>query len=54
MLERCLSVPGDNGSSISSSCTTPIADASLAVLLPTQSMLVLLKLGAPMNRLPPE
>jgi hypothetical protein len=48
-------VPGDNGSSIcsSSSCTESIADPPL-VLLPAQTMLVLPKLGAPMNWLPPE
>jgi hypothetical protein len=52
-------VPGDNGSSICCwSCTAPIAGASLALPVPppppAQSMLVSLKLGAPMNRLPPE
>jgi hypothetical protein len=52
-------VPGDNGSSICCwSCTAPIASASLALPLPpsppAQSMLVSLKLGASMNRLPPE
>jgi hypothetical protein len=52
-------VPGDNGSSICCwSCTAPIAGASLALPLPppppAQSMLVSLKLGASMNRLPPE
>ena len=48
-------VPGDNGSSIcsSSSCTESIADVPL-VLLPAQTMLVLLKLGAPTKWLPPE
>ena len=48
-------VPGDNGSSIcsSSSCAESIADPPL-LLLPAQTMLVLLKLGVPTNWLPPE
>lgn len=45
-------LPGDSGSSIVSSCTMLAVTISLVV--PVQSMLILLKLAAPMNELSPE
>jgi hypothetical protein len=57
-------VPGDNGSSMSSSCNAALVLLLLLILhlccccclllLLAHSMLALLKLGTPANRLPPE
>jgi hypothetical protein len=44
-------LPGDSGSGIVSSCASATAGASLVPPVPTQSMLVSLKLGVPTNEL---
>jgi hypothetical protein len=47
-------LPGDSGSGIVSSSASETGGASLVPPVPTQSMLVSLKLGVPTNELPPE